>query len=233
MKKFLLVLAAMLLFSMTARADVCANTLFGHYVATTTCGGYSEYCDDCPPGCRDCHGVIVTWVCEYWDQEQGVIRTYADRTVPSCDVCFDGYELKESFTGSWEGEDNNTYRYVSTYECERDTPVCPSNCSSCSDSSTCTWCDYGYTLSNGACVKKPACSNGQYMASDGTCQPCSNISVPNGSCLSCSSSSQCDNISCNTGYVKKGSTCVKAATCTYPLKEVTDYSGECAGCCTD
>ena len=228
MKKFLLVLAVMLLFSMTAQADVCANNLFG-YVATATCGGYREYCDDCPPGCSDCHGVTVTWVCE-----SGGVRSYADRTVSSCDVCFDGYELKESFTGSWEGEDNNTYRTVTRYMCEeRDTPVCPSNCSSCSDSSTCTSCDDGYTLSNGECVKKPTCSNGQYTASDGTCQPCSNISVPNGSCLSCSSSSQCDNISCNTGYVKKGLTCVKAATCTYPLKEVTDYSGECASCCTD
>ena len=110
---------------------------------------------------------------------------------------------------------------------------CPENCADCSDWGQCTSCFSGYTLSNGECVKKPTCTNGQYTASDGTCQPCSNISVPNGSCLSCSSSTQCDNISCNTGYVKKGSTCVKAATCTYPLKEVTDYSGECAGCCTD
>ncbi len=103
----------------------------------------------------------------------------------------------------------------------------------CYESGEARICEYGYIVSNGECVKKPTCSNGQYTASDGTCQPCSNISVPNGSCLSCSSSSQCDNISCNTGYVKKGSTCVKAATCTYPLKEVADYSGECVGCCTD
>ena len=171
MKKFLLILTGMLLFSMTARADVCANTLFGHYVATTTCGGYREYCGDCPPGCRDCHGVTVTWVCE-----SGGVRSYADDTVSSCDVCFDGYELKEAFTGSWEGEDNNTYRTVTRYMCEeRDTPVCPSNCSSCSDSSTCTSCDYGYSLSNGKCVSgseedsSSKCGNG-YVLINGVCE---------------------------------------------------------------
>ena len=35
---------------------------------------------------------------------------------------------------------------------------CPTNCSSCSSSSTCTACDYGYTLQNGQCVAKSSTS---------------------------------------------------------------------------
>ena len=178
--------------------------------------------------------VLINGVCEEICQYQvnlegGVCEKYCAGTVGSSSQirrmclyakCFDGREPK-STKATYLGE-NRPHRYC-----------CPENCADCSDWGQCTSCYSGYIVSNGECVKKPTCSNGQYTASDGTCQPCSNISVPNGSCLSCSSSSQCDNISCNTGYVKKGGTCVKAATCTYPLKEVTDYSGECVGCCTD
>ena len=199
MKKYWLILAAMLLFSMTAQAQTYWNSVDNEY---SHCGG-----------CRTCSEFLFRYS---YTGEVG--------SRPDCTSCDDGYYLQPIHADNADG-------VFTTYNvCW---PDCPSNCSSCSDSSTCTSCDYGYTLSNGACVKKPTCTSGQYTASDGTCQPCSNISVPNGSCLSCSSSSQCDNISCNTGYVKKGSTCVKAATCTYPLKEVADYSGECVGCCTD
>mgnify|MGYP002516863906 CR=1 FL=1 len=115
--------------------------------------------------------------------------------------------------------------------------VANGTCTACSaDGAACTAvsCASGYTLSNGACVKTPTCTSGQYTGSDGSCRPCSDISIANGTCLNCSSSSQCDNISCDSGYVwMGGQTCVKAATCQYPLKEVADYSGECAGCCTD
>ena len=205
MKKFLA--GIFFLLSGLSPIEVPAASSFYDYVSNVTryCGWFD---------CSSCSGIEV---------EKGYFH---HQMLIDCHSCMPGYHLGDAV---YEGEHARVFHNV----CLRDTPVCPSNCSSCSDSSTCTSCDYGYTLSNGECVKKPTCSNGQYTASDGTCQPCSNISVPNGSCLSCSSSSQCDNISCNAGYVKKGGTCVKAATCTYPLKEVTDYSGECAGCCTD
>ena len=203
MKKFLLTLFLLLLFSTDVKADCWTPQLAG---SPTYWDTLENVCRGCGEGCSSCREHV---------------GTYADGITPLsepfCTSCSSGYELFSANGGTYQ-------------DCRKS---CPSNCSSCSDSSTCTSCDYGYTLSNGACVEKPTCTSGQYTASDGTCQPCSNISVPNGSCLSCSSSSQCDNISCNTGYVKKGGTCVKAATCTYPLKEVADYSGECAGCCTD
>ena len=247
MKKFLLTLFLLLLFStdVKARGELTSCSYGFRYVPSyAALGSGKPYCDyvegaslpTCPPdGDTAQYYSIMKGVCErcdylsydchigwYFKDSEHVVSTPCDRVYDNCLSC----DLKKCYS-CWYGygldEDGKCYKL----------PDCPSNCSSCSDSSTCTSCDDGYTLSNGECVKKPTCSNGQYTASDGTCQPCSNISVPNGSCLSCSSSSQCDNISCNTGYVKKGGTCVKAATCTYPLKEVTDYSGECAGCCTD
>ena len=60
----------------------------------------------------------------------------------------------------------------------------------------------------------------------GQCTSCySGYTLSNGKCVA--------SVSCDRGSVEIGGTCVKAATCTYPLKEVADYSGECAGCCTD
>ena len=205
----------------------CTEYLYTYYTGSIL----SRYdCTSCYPGeylertvdhrngngnsCEPCSDLTIpNGTCVACVSDEGELRPgYILGGICTDVVCNDGYILSDS--GCVKNE-------------------CPENCASCDSEGLCSECDYGYTLSNGACVKTPTCSAGQYPASDGTCQPCSNISVPNGSCLSCSSSSQCDNISCNTGYVKKGLTCVKAATCTYPLKEVADYSGECAGCCTD
>ena len=206
MKKFLLVFAVIFAFPISLRALTCEAgcTLYEGIETGTYCACSGATSLEYRHGCSH-H--------QYYNPVNG-----------SCEECESTYY--SCATGSY-----NEKRVIG-----RGATPCSSvieGCWICYGKRTCSSCASGYTLSNGACVKTPTCSAGQYPASDGTCQPCSNISVPNGSCLSCSSSSQCDNISCNTGYVKKGSTCVKAATCTYPLKEVTDYSGECAGCCTD
>ena len=50
-------------------------------------------------------------------------------------------------------------------------------------------------------------------------------------CSECSGPGACT--ACKYGYTLQNGECIKAATCTYPLKEVADYSGECDGCCTD
>ena len=223
MKKFLLVLAAMLLFSMTARADRCPS---GKYWATSV-----NDCVACPIYCSVCESTSSGMSCSACGSGCFLKGIYG------CSPCGAGTYSKGGTATSCRTCPAGTWSEWASSSCSPCSSIAVENgtCTSCSSTGTCSAisCNSGYTLSNGKCVKKPACSNGQYTASDGTCQPCSNISVPNGSCLSCSSSSQCDNISCNTGYVKKGLTCVKAATCTYPLKEVTDYSGECASCCTD
>ena len=206
MKKFLLILVGLFAFPNSLHALTCEAgcTLREGTEAGTYCTCSGDTSLEARHGCSH-H--------QYYNPAKG-----------SCEECnSDYYSCK---TGHYDEKGVNGYSVT----------LCSSvieGCWICYGTRTCSSCKRGYTLSNGACVKKPTCTSGQYTASDGTCQPCSNISVPNGSCLSCSSSSQCDNISCNTGYVKKGGTCVKAATCTYPLKEVTDYSGECAGCCTD
>ena len=202
-----------------------------HCTSEVTSNGYSYSAYmTCKDGCHSFMYTTASGVCASMygncrepagDGKYGIGNSHNGKRGFYCARCDPGYTLLTKIVRTSSGSVTHTKC------CEGE------HVTDCDEYSKATSCDYGYTLSNGECVKKPACSNGQYMASDGTCQPCSNISIPNGSCLSCSSSSQCDNISCNTGYVKKGGTCVKAATCTYPLKEVTDYSGECAGCCTD
>lgn len=143
----------------------------------------------------------------------------------NCHSCMPGYHLVEFvFEGELVGK------------CERDTPVCPSNCSSCSDSSTCTSCNDGYTLTNGSCVMAaPSCTDGQYADSTGKCQLCSNISVTNGTCTACSSDGTCTNATCDKGYAYNASTsaCTPVVTCKPPLKFSADYSGDCDGCCVE
>lgn len=99
----------------------------------------------------------------------------------------------------------------------------------CSDGNIKCYSRYG--LKDGMCV---ACPAGQWSAG-GTvaCSPCSSIPVANGQCAACSSTGDCTSVSCNSGYASNGTACVKAVSCRYPLKEAADYSGECAGCCTD
>ena len=230
MKKFLAMwIGALLLFSAQAKADSCPAGKYWNSVEKTC--AYATACISPTE--------VVYKSKRYKLNNDGSFKTNDDGTF----VEEEFYESTYTCGNCEKGFSKMWIKFHPLPDWIVKCQSCPSGCKECNtyypgsdpfiQITTCTVCKSGYTLSNGACIEKPACSNGQYTASDGTCQPCSNISVPNGSCLSCSSSSQCDNISCNTGYVKKGGTCVKAATCTYPLKEVTDYSGECAGCCTD
>ena len=169
MKKFLLMLTGMLLFSADANALSCGAR---QYLSVSTCGEGTEQCDSCPSGCSSCSGINYSTTCQYWDREQGVIHSYATTTIGSCDSCDSGYELKRYTVSSYDG---STYRSIPYYSCERETIRCPSNCSSCSDSSICTSCDYGYSLSNGKCVSgsgedsSSKCGNG-YVLIDGVCE---------------------------------------------------------------
>ncbi len=208
MKRILLIFGLLLLLASEAKADSYQPCYTPALAASATYWNtLDNACNGCGEGCTSCRESLTTYA-------DGITPL----SQPFCTSCISGYELFSANGGTYQ-------------DCRKS---CPSNCSSCSDSSTCTRCASGYTLSNGACVKTPTCTSGQYAGSDGSCRPCSDISIANGTCLSCSSSSQCDNISCDSGYVwMGGQTCVKAATCQYPLKEVADYSGECAGCCTD
>ena len=148
----------------------------------------------------------------------------------NCHSCMPGYHLVEFvFEGELVGK------------CERDTPVCPSNCSSCSDSSTCTSCYSGYTLSNGKCISESeseggmvSCPVGQYLSGK-KCVDCSTIPVQNGTCSACSSDGTCTNATCDKGYAYNASTsaCTPVVTCKPPLKFSADYSGDCDGCCVE
>ena len=172
MKKFLLVLAAMLLFSMTARADQCA----GYW------NSIDKKCNWCSASCSQCH----EWLYRYHRDDEL-------QSAPSCDRCNAGYKRVLITTPDADGpvyEDmwlNSTGYYI----CERDTPVCPSNCSSCSDSSTCTSCNDGYTLSNGKCVASVSCDSGS-VEIGGTCVKAATCTYPlkevadySGECAGC------------------------------------------------
>ena len=97
-----------------------------------------------------------------------------------------------------------------TYSCSN-----PANgyCSSCNSST-------------GIC-KSVTCNTG-YYASGTTCVTCSNISVSNGTCTSCSSSGTCTAVSCNTNYSANGTSCVKNVAVVLP----TRFSKEVNSCPT-
>lgn len=149
---------------------------------------------------------------------------------PDCTSCDDGDYLQLIHADNADG-------VFTTYnDCWKIRVTCPSNCSSCSDSSTCTSCNDGYTLTNGSCVMAaPSCTDGQYADSTGKCQSCSNISVTNGTCSACSSDGTCTNATCDKGYAYNASTsaCTPVVTCKPPLKFSADYSGDCDGCCVE
>ena len=174
MKKFLLVLAAMLLFSMTVRAEI------------PQCSGYwnsiDKECNWCSASCSRCH----EWLYRLY-------RGSELQSAPSCDRCDAGYKRVLINTPDADGPDANNMWPGGTgfYRCERDTPVCPSNCSSCSDSSTCTSCNDGYTLSNGKCVASVSCDSGS-VEIGGTCVKAATCTYPlkevadySGECAGC------------------------------------------------
>ncbi|HBO58560.1 MAG TPA: hypothetical protein DD624_01435 [Alphaproteobacteria bacterium] len=166
--------------------------------------------------------------CEYdVNLAGGVCNKYCDGTVGTSNKvclkanCSNGMVSKTK-AGIFDGGEIS-HRYC-----------CPENCEECSDWGQCTRCDGNYRLKNGLCEAIPKCEYGEYLDSDDNCKPCSDFPVANGTCGSCTSS-YCIRAICNSGYFiqSHSAVCVKGVSCQYPLKEATDYSGECVGCCTD
>jgi len=120
---------------------------------------------------------------------------------PDCDSCDDGYYMQPIHAENADG-------VMSVYNaCWQNTVTCPSNCSSCSSSTTCTVCNSGYTLQNGACIQSCiqmsgstciACDEG-YVLDNGKCLKC-----PDG-CKSCSNSLACK--TCADGYFMMTAVC--------------------------
>jgi hypothetical protein len=125
---------------------------------------------------------------------------------------------------------------------------CPSNCLSCTDSSTCTTCAGGFKVSNSqGCI--PYCLNTTIL-SNSTTKNC-NVTCYSG-CSNCygPDSNQC--LSCSTGFLQNGqctscstvtaaglclicpdqcSTCVSSTNCTTCNAGSFNYNGTCARFC--
>ena len=196
MKKFLSILCLSLTFAANAQAFTCydgfeldtdmygreicrysPNNQYGltdYPICNTVDSDVDMYWDMAAQKCVACHP--TDYRCEvnaYYEDGTTLTRTkkgcgeefYGCRTCnrKGCTECSSGYTL-------------TTYG-----KCVLD---CPTNCSSCSSSSTCTACDYGYTLQNGQCVKKVACpANCAQCDSSGSCTKCnSGYKLKNGAC---------------------------------------------------
>ena len=217
MKKFLAMwVGALLLFSAQAKADSCPASKYWDSVEKTC--AYAT-------GCISPTEVLLKSK-QYKLNNDGSFKTNDDGTL----VYEEFYESRYTCGNCEKGFSKMWIKYASLSEWIVNCQSCPSGCKECnsyypgSDPSiqitTCTVCKSGYTLSNGKCVSGSESKGG--MAS---CPVGQYWSEKDGKCVA--------SVSCDSGSVEIGGTCVKAATCTYPLKEVADYSGECAGCCTD
>ncbi len=184
MKRFLLIFGLFLLFATQAQAQSCGSGKY-FYVSdgasgcdgSDACKAY-ERCYPCPSGCLTCHGFRAWDTSTQWGKTWWIYSSHA-----SCDTCEPGYELKKYYHSTLY-EHDNTGR-TEYYSCDRKTITCPSNCSSCSSSSTCTVCNSGYTLQNGRCVKKAACpaNCAQCDSSSGSCTKCNGgYKLKNGVC---------------------------------------------------
>ena len=133
-------------------------------------------------------------------------------------------------------------------------------CTDCTKDGTCTAadCNDGYAWNGSACVKLE-CPAGQYLngtscvncpsdqwSAGGTataCQPCSSISVENGTCVSCSADGGCTTPVCSRKYAFKKGGCVPqicfsntyeddSGTCR-PCSDIAVNGGVCTACSYD
>ena len=206
-------------------------------------GASDDVCIACPEGCSDCSrsGQCGSCVAGYYMKQGNCIKIPVRENVEMdngvCEKYTDDYGL------GWRCEDatcsdgksadsKQVYRHDLEIKYHR---FCyPANCRRASDWGQCLSCESGYALQDGKCILK--CKWYEYRDASGQCQPCSNIKVANGVCRQCSTDGvKCTDILCDDGYVFDSVTnaCVKPVVCKYPLKEVTDYTGGCIGCCTD
>ncbi len=206
-------------------------------------GASDDECIPCPEGCQYCFrsGQCGSCVAGYYMKQGNCIKIPVRENVEMdngvCEKYTDDYGLGWRCTGAicsdGKSEHCNTVYYVDGRG--KDDCFCyPANCRRASDWGQCLSCESGYALQDGKCILK--CKWYEYRDASGQCQPCSNIKVANGVCRQCSTDGvKCTDILCDEGYVFDSVTnaCVKPVVCKYPLKEVTDYTGGCIGCCTD
>lgn len=192
MKKYLLMFGLFLLFASNAQAFTCYN---GFELEKDAHG--KEYCkrtseaSDYP----NCHTADPDEDM-YWDMAaQKCVRCHPFSWEYSCEVIA-YYEDGTTFTSGKECHPKFLYCQscnrkkctscllgftLQDNKCVREV-ACPSNCSSCSSSSTCTVCNSGYTLKNGQCVK-PCPANCSECDSSGACTKCADgYELKNGAC---------------------------------------------------
>ncbi len=161
----------------------------------SSCGANKVYnptigkCVDmvCPSGCSSMceNGCSACETGHYLDYDNGKCPSCSDK-IANCAKCTSKAGMLSSSGGS-VGTLVTCSACADGYTLENGVCVasCPSGCSSCSSSSTCTGCDSGYWLSNGTCFSCP----------------------DNATCAGGTAS-----FTCNTGYKKAGSLCVKSTT---------------------
>ncbi|MBR2068563.1 MAG: hypothetical protein IJ877_02255, partial [Candidatus Gastranaerophilales bacterium] len=103
--------------------------------------------------------------------------------------------------------------------------ACPTGCSACSGSSTCSSCNAGYYKNGNSCT---ACSGGKYQPNNSStatsCSNCSSGYSTNGTsctgtcytgCYACTGTSSSACTSCKAGYRKNGNSCTACSNGTY------------------
>ena len=202
MKKLLSVLAGVMLFSMTARAQTCPEgcTACSGLECTSCAAGYYKTgikCVKCPTGTWAKEGATECTACS---EQKLLYRNAVSGVCASCTADGECTEYKCS-AGYYKNGDRcaqcgpGTYSEAGASSCT----VCPAGTTSnvSYGGTGCEPCGLGYWAER----------NGDY----GFCTTCSQISIPNGKCTACTPDGTCTGITCNINYEADGMTCVEKA----------------------
>ena len=193
MKKFLLVLTGLLLFSTQANAACYVGMGFigadGSFFVCTSCSG----------------GTCTASVGPGSMAQQGCKRSSTSKTynVYRCQQCIDGAEWRYGDSSGQNGCEckKGYYRSESLlFSCVKCNSITGGTCSACQNS------PYGVFCTEWTCNSGYYKTNKDY----GYCKPCSSIAVSNGTCKACASNRRaCTSATCSAGYAWNGSVCAR------------------------
>ena len=157
--------------------------------------------------CKSCSNVTVA---------NGTCTACSNSTTCTAMTCNSGYVYRERRAGVWE---------AGCYPKGTCPTVRPDlSGATCMNVGNNTWqCKTDSVSTSDECSP---CSAGYYPKNGGACVSCSNVSMSNGTCSTCTTKGVCTSASCSSGYFNKNGTCKKCS-------EISVANGKCTSCTND